>query len=117
MMRALSTHTITQDGDVPLGTAAENGHTQTVQKLLKARANVNHQNKVMSVLYVYTCTCCNSGMVIMALIIGASGESPPQMNSAINHPVHTCMYIVRVHHSTHDLLRSSSPPTLAVFTS
>ena len=51
------THTtIIQDGAVPLGIAAKKGHTQTVQKLLKARANVNHQNKVM----ISTCVCVAS---------------------------------------------------------
>ena len=41
-------HVHTQTGDVPLGTAALKGHTQTVQRLLETRTNVNHQNKVMT---------------------------------------------------------------------
>ena len=36
-----------QEGDVPLGVAAENGHSQTVQRLMEAGAIINHQNKVM----------------------------------------------------------------------
>ena len=38
-----------QYGSVPLMIAAQKGHTKIVQRLLEAGANVNHQNKVMTV--------------------------------------------------------------------
>ena len=31
----------------PLGVAAQKGHTQTVQRLLEAGANINYQDKVI----------------------------------------------------------------------
>ena len=35
-----------KSGDVPLGIAAVMGHVQTVERLLQAKANMNHYNKV-----------------------------------------------------------------------
>ena len=47
-LSSLVSHSLLQYGNVPLVVAAENGHTETVQRLLEAEANVNHQNKVMT---------------------------------------------------------------------
>ena len=38
----------TKYGNVPLGIAAENGHTETVQRLLELGANPNQQDKVIT---------------------------------------------------------------------
>ena len=45
---SIVSHSLLQNGSVSLGIAAKKGHTETVQRLLEARANVNHQNKVMT---------------------------------------------------------------------
>ena len=47
-LSSLVSHSLLQYGAVPLGIAAHKGHTETVQRLLEAGANVNHQNKVMT---------------------------------------------------------------------
>ena len=47
-LSSLVSHSLLQYGNVPLETAAQKGHTETVQRLLEAGANVNHQNKVMT---------------------------------------------------------------------
>ena len=52
---SLVSHTLIQYGSVPLEVAAQNGHTKTVQRLLEAEANVNRQNKVMTVNVVFPC--------------------------------------------------------------
>ena len=41
-------HLHIQYEDDPLGIAAGKGHTQTVQRLLEAGANINYQDKVIT---------------------------------------------------------------------
>ena len=47
-LSSLVSYSLLQYGNVPLGIAASEGHTETVQRLLEAGANVNHQDKVMT---------------------------------------------------------------------
>ena len=60
-----STHP--QAGDVPLGKTADKGHLQIMQKLLNAGANVNHQNKVMTIhssfVMLNTDSACMMGLI------------------------------------------------------
>ena len=45
-------HTLTQNGNIPLGIASENGHAETVQRLLEEGAMTNYQKEVcLSVKY------------------------------------------------------------------
>ena len=48
---SLVSHILIQYGTVPLEAAADEGHTKTVQRLLEAGANVNHQSKVMIMFF------------------------------------------------------------------
>ena len=51
-LSSLVSHSLLQYGAVPLEVAAQNGHTETVQRLLEAGANVNHQTKVPTARYL-----------------------------------------------------------------
>ena len=57
-----------QHGSVPLGIAAHEGHTQTVQRLLEAKASVNHQNKVVYVHVLHRMTHCYSQSTWASLV-------------------------------------------------
>ena len=46
-----------QNGHVALGIAAESGHVAMAERLLKAKANINHQAKVKMALFPHGFTC------------------------------------------------------------
>ena len=50
-LSSLVSHSLLQYGAVPLEVAASEGHTETVQRLLQAGANVNHHAKVVKALH------------------------------------------------------------------
>ena len=75
----LSMHPPMQDmHSVPLGIAAEKGHVQVVERLLRERVNINYQNKVRSTLYnKYALHCTIHNMSLQdSLVVGNICLSP-----------------------------------------
>lgn len=66
-------HSFPQDSphSVPLGVASQNGHTQTVERLLEGGANVNHQDTVRHNIewkHLYLYVSCNHEMTHLPIL-------------------------------------------------